>query len=111
MSSVLVSPQVLATAAQDLSGIGQAIRSATTAAGGSTTQVVAAAQDEVSAAVSAVFGGFGQRFQGLSAQAGLFHDQFVQALGLGGLRYAAAEAANSSPLQALARDAQSGGVF
>ncbi len=77
-SFVLVSPEVVGTASSDLTGIGSAIRSANAAAAGSTTSVLAAAQDEVSAAVSQVFGNYAREFQSLSAQATLFHDQFVQ---------------------------------
>ena len=97
MSSYLIAaPEALATASADLSGIGEAIRAATAAAAPSTTSVVAAAQDEVSAAISKLFGGYGQEFQSLSAQAGLFHSSFVQSLTSGGNLYAAAESANAS---------------
>ena len=107
MSSFLIAaPEALASASADLSGIGEAIRSATSAAAPSTTSVVAAAQDEISAAISKLFGGYGQEFQALSAQAGLFHGSFVQALTSGRNAYAAAEAANASPLQAVMQTAQ-----
>jgi hypothetical protein len=55
------------------------------------------AEDEVSAAIAAVFSGLGQGFQALGAQAAAFHDQFVQALNAGAGVYAATEAANASP--------------
>ena len=90
--------------ARDLAGIGSSIRSANAAAAASTTRVVAAAQDEVSAAIAGLFSSYGQEHQALSAQVALFHDRFVQALGSGGLMYAAAEAANASPLQAATQD-------
>ena len=107
MSSFLIAaPEALASASADLSGIGEAIRSATSAAAPSTTSVVAAAQDEISAAISKLFGGYGQEFQALSAQAGLFHGSFLQALTSGRNAYAAAEAANASPLQAVMQTAQ-----
>ena len=106
MSSFLIAaPEALASASADLSGIGEAIRSATSAAAPSTTSVVAAAQDEISAAISKLFGGYGQEFQALSAQAGLFHGSFLQALTSGRSAYAAAEAANASPLQAVLQEA------
>jgi hypothetical protein len=90
-SFVFASPDVLASASQDLSGIGSAIRAANAAAAPSTTSVVAAAGDEVSAAIAALFGGYGQEFQALSTQVSAFHEQFVAALGSGGLMYAVAE--------------------
>src|SRR6516225_4385245 len=101
-SFVIASPDVFATTSQDLTGIGSAIRSANLAAAPSTTSVVAAARDEVSAAIAAVFGAHGLEYQALSAQVAEFHEQFVQALSGGGLMYAAAEAANASPLRAAA---------
>ncbi len=54
--------------------------------------MVAAAEDEISAAVSKLFGSYGQEFQALSAQAGLFHSSFVQALTSGGNVYSLGEA-------------------
>ena len=70
MSSYLIAaPEALATASADLSGIGEAIREATTAAAPSTTGIVPAAADEVSAAIGRLFGTFGEDFHALSAQA------------------------------------------
>ena len=93
-SFVIASPDVLSSASADLAGIGSAIREANAAAAApSTTSVVAAAQDEVSAAISKVFGGYAGEFQAMSAQAAAFHAQFVQSLTSGGFMYAAAESA------------------
>ena len=94
MSFLIAAPEALAAASEHLSGIGSSIQEATSAAAPSTTSVVAAAEDEISAAISKLFGGYGQEFQALSAQAGLFHSSFVQALTSGGGVYAAAEAAS-----------------
>ncbi len=47
--SLMVAPELVAAAAADLTGIGQAISAANAAAAGPTTQVLAAAGDEVSA--------------------------------------------------------------
>jgi PE family len=106
-SFVIASPDVLASASRDLTGIGSAIRAANAAAASPTTGIVAAAGDEVSAAIAALFGGYGQQYQALSARVALLHEQFVQALNSGGLMYAAAEAANAAPLAALGSPAQS----
>ena len=100
---VNVVPEELASASEQLTGIGSAIKSATSAAAPSTTSVVAAAEDEVSAAVSKLFGGYGQEFQALSAQAGLFHSSFVQSLTSGGNAYAAAELRQFEPAHDLGR--------
>ena len=104
-------PEALASASADLSGIGEAIREATSAAAPSTTSVVAAAEDEISAAISKLFGGYGQEFQALSAQAGLFHGSFVQALTSGGSAYGAAELGGSNLLQSIVDLAQPFGIF
>ena len=111
MSSVIAAPDLITTAATDLANIGSTIRAADAAAGSSTTGVLAAAEDEVSAAIAAFFSAHGQGFQALSAQAAAFHDQFVQALNGAGRAYAAAEAANASPLQGVVQGAQSLAVF
>ncbi|WP_459797844.1 PE family protein, partial [Mycobacterium riyadhense] len=66
-----------------------------------TAGVVAAAADEVSAAIAAIFGAHAQGFQALSSQAAAFHEQFVRALVAGAGSYAAADAVNAAPLQAL----------
>ncbi len=102
MSSFLnIAPEALASASADLSGIGEAIREATSAAAPSTTGIVPPALDEVSAAISRLFGGYGQEFQSLSAQGAAFHGRFVQLLSSAQGAYAGAEAANASPLQAV----------
>src|ERR1700755_1088856 len=90
---------VLDSAALDLAGISAALTQAHTAAAGPTSAVAAAAEDEVSAAIAALFSSHGQQFQSLNARAAAFHAEFVQALNNAGSSYAAAEAANVSPLQ------------
>jgi PPE-repeat protein len=45
-----------------------------------TTAIVAPAADEVSAAISALFGAHGAAYQAVTAQAAAFHAQFVAAL-------------------------------
>src|ERR1700756_4295504 len=101
-SFVVASPYVFASTSQDLTGIGSAIRAANSPAASSTTSAAAAAGGGGWAAISAVFGAHGAEYQALSAQVAKFHDAFVQALSGGGLSYAAAEAANASPLRAAA---------
>jgi len=105
-SFVFASPDVLASASRDLSGIGSALRAAHVVAAPSTTQIAAAASDEVSAAISALFGAHGQQYQALSARVARFHEEFVHSLRGGALMYAGAEAANASPLAVAAAPAQ-----
>ncbi|WP_373196966.1 PE family protein, partial [Mycobacterium marinum] len=101
MSFVVVSPEVLAVAGRDLASIGSAISQANVAAAAPTMGALAAGADEVSAAVAAVFSGHAQAYQALGAQVAAFHDQLVTALDAAAGKYASAEVANASPLQAV----------
>ncbi|WP_139805269.1 PE family protein, partial [Mycobacterium intermedium] len=98
---IFVTPEFIGSASAELSGIGSTVQAANAAAAGATTQIAAAGADEVSAVIATLFGGFAREYQALGAQAATFHDQFVQALRSGAGAYAAAEAENASPLQAL----------
>ena len=109
MSHMAVAPEFLGSAATDLSNIGSALSAAKAAAAAPTTGVLAAAEDEVSAAIAALFSAHGQGFQALGAQAAAFHDQFVQTLTAGAGSYASAEAANvaaftANPAQTVQQD-------
>src|SRR6516162_8572066 len=104
MSFVIAAPEFVTAAASDLASLGSTISSANAAAATQTTGVLAAAEDEVSAAIAAVFSAHGQGFQALSAQAAAFHAEFVQALSGAGSTYVLAEAANVAPLQTLKQD-------
>ena len=77
MSYVIAAPDMLASAATDLAGIGSSLSEANAAATASTTRVIAAAADEVSAAIASLFSSHGTAFQALSAQAATFHSEFV----------------------------------
>ena len=98
MSFVVTAPEFVVNAAGDLAHIGSAISAANGAAAAPTTAVVAAAGDEVSAAIASLFSSHAHEFQALNAQAAAFHAEFVQALSGAAGTYAAAEAANASPI-------------
>ncbi len=104
MSYVFALPEVMSAAATDVASIGSVVATANQSVAGATTAVLAAAEDEVSAAIAALFSAHGQGYQALSAQAALFHDRFVQALTGASGAYAAAEAANASPLAAFEQE-------
>src|SRR6516164_2926129 len=109
MSFVIAAPEFVTAAASDLASLGSTISSANAAAATPTTGVLAAAEDEVSAAIAALFSAHGQGFQALGAQAAAFHDQFVQALTAGAGSYGGAEAANvaaftANPAQTVKQD-------
>src|SRR6516162_9907519 len=109
MSYVIAAPEIMTSAATDLANIGSALTAAKAAAAAPTTGVLAAAEDEVSAAIAAVFSAHGQGFQALGAQAAAFHDQFVQALTGSARSYVSAEAANvaaftANPAQTIQQD-------
>ncbi len=107
MTFVIAAPQAMAAAVSDLAGIGSTLRAAHAVAVVPTTGLLPAAGDEVSAAIASLFSSHAKAFQSLSAQAETFHQQFVQALNSAGSSYAAAEAANTSQVQALEQDALS----
>lgn len=70
VSYVFAQPPALAAAATELAGLGTAIGEAAAVAAAPTTALMTAAADEVSTAIAAFFGGFGQEFQTVSAQLG-----------------------------------------
>src|SRR5215472_10431765 len=109
MSFVIAAPEMMTAAATDVASIGSTLNAANAAAASPTTGIVAAAQDEVSAAIAAVFSAHGEGFQALGAQAAAFHEQFVQAVTAGAGSYVGAEAANvaafaASPAQTVQQD-------
>ena len=107
---VIAAPEHFAVASGDLTGLGEAIDGTAAAAAPLTTRIAVAAGDLVSAAIAKFFGSYAQEFQALSAQAAQFHAEFVRALTAAGAAYAAAEAVNVSPLQALQQRVQNLGV-
>ncbi|BBA88905.1 MULTISPECIES: PE domain-containing protein [Mycobacterium] len=108
---VIAAPDAFSVASGELAGIEAAVKGAAAAAAPSTTGIISAAADEVSTAIARLFGSYADEFQTLSAQATRFQAQFERALSEAGAAYAAAEAANVSPLRALLQEAESLGVF
>src|SRR5882672_9342248 len=104
MSFLVADPKMVIAAATDLDAIRSAL-SAANAAAAPTTGMAAAAADEVSTAIAALFGTYGQEYQAVSAQAAAFHARFVQALATGAGWYASAEAANASVLEVIEQQA------
>ena len=95
MSFVTTQPELLASAASQLQGIGTAISVQNAAAAAPTTGVVPAAADEVSALTATQFGAYAAMYQAVSAQAAAVHEMFVRTLGASADSYAATEAANA----------------
>ena len=105
MSTFLIAAtDVLAAASADLSGIGEAVRDAGASAAPATTGIAPAAADEVSAAITRLFGNYAADFQALSARTAAFHTGFVQTLVHSASAYAATEAASNPLLQTLEVD-------
>jgi PE-PPE domain/PE family len=94
MEYLVTAPEMLATTAANVEEIGSEISAANASAAGPTTGLVAAAEDEVSAAIAKLFGGYGQQYQAVLTQAGAFHNEFAQTLAAAGNTYAQAEASN-----------------
>jgi hypothetical protein len=93
--SFAIAPQIVTAAADNLAGIGSTLGEATTAAAGPTTSVAAAAADDVSTAISRLFGVYGRQFQASGAQAAAFHNEFVSLLRGGVAAYLSTEIANA----------------
>ena len=98
MSYVVALPEMMSAAATDVASVGSVVATANQGVAAATTRVLPAAEDEVSAAIAALFSAHGRGYQAVSAQAAAFHAEFVQALTGAAGAYAAAEAANASPL-------------
>ncbi|OBI20378.1 hypothetical protein A5712_01990 [Mycobacterium sp. E2327] len=94
MSFVITEPELVTAAADDLAGIRSNLSEATAAAAAPTTGIAAAAADEVSAAISQVFGAYGREFHAAAAQAAAFHDEFVSLLNGSAAAYLGTEIAN-----------------
>ncbi len=69
MSFLLVAPEILESAAADITQIGSTVGAGNLAAAIPTTQLTAAASDEVSAAIAAVFGAHAKEYQAAAALA------------------------------------------
>lgn len=91
MSFLNAAPEAMAAAASELANIGSSIVSANSSAAAATLGAPPAAADEVSAEVAALFSAHAAGYQQFSAQAALFHRQFVEAMSLGAATYASAE--------------------
>jgi triacylglycerol lipase len=98
VSYVLALPEIMSAVATNVASIGSLVATANQGVAGATTGVLAAAEDEVSVAIAALFSAHGRGYQALSSQAAAFHGRFAQALTGAAGAYAAAEAANASPL-------------
>jgi hypothetical protein len=105
MLDVIVVPELVTSAAEDMAALGSAITTANAAAAESTTGAAAMAADEVSTAINAFFHAHAQMYRELSAEATASLDQFVRALAATESAYVATEVANASALQGLPRAA------
>lgn len=95
MSFLVAVPETVSAAAGELAGIGSTMQEAAAAAAGPTTGLATAAADEVSLAISRVFGTFGAEFQAVNNQAATFHAEFVRLLNGGAAAYLNTEIANA----------------
>lgn len=105
MSYVTATPELIASAATDLAGIGSNLSAAHVAAGAPTLAVRPAASDEVSVGIANFFSRHAQHYQAQAAQAVASQEQFVQRLAAGAGSYTAAEAANAALLRPAAATA------
>lgn len=95
MSFVIAEPDFVTAAAGQLAGIRSSIGAAAEAAAAPTTGIAQAAADEISAAISRLFGAYGQDFQAVNSQAAAFHAEFVRLLNGSAAGYLSADIANA----------------
>ncbi|WP_085094282.1 PE family protein [Mycobacterium paraense] len=98
MAYVIADPEIMASAASDLTTIESNVNAAHMVAAARTTSVIPAAADEVSTSIAHLFSQHAATYQALAGQAAAFNDQFVQQLTAGAFSYASAEATNASLL-------------
>jgi PE family len=101
MSYVSVVPEFVSDAARQLSDIESAISDANAAAAAYTTSMVAAGEDEVSTNIAAILRAQALAWEEYAARVAAARQDFNQVLGWGADAYAAAEAANTNPLQTI----------
>lgn len=99
MSYLLAEPELLASVANEIDGIGSAISTAGTAAAGPNSSLLAAAGDEVSGAIANLFSVYGRECQAVLAQVEAFRSEFAQTLAAAGVAYAQTEAASLAALR------------
>ncbi|MBX9638332.1 MAG: PE family protein, partial [Mycobacteriaceae bacterium] len=92
MSLLRVTPELLSTAAADLSRVASAIEAANATAITPIGTLLPAAGDEVSAAAAALFSSYGAAYQHANARTAAFHSAFVRQLTAAAASYASAEA-------------------
>jgi hypothetical protein len=98
MSFVIAAPELMTSAATDLSNLGSNLSAAHKVAAAPTVAVAPAAADEVSAGIARVFSQHAQDFQAAAAKAATFHEQFAQNLNAGAFSYTSIENAISSDI-------------
>ncbi len=98
MSYVLATPELLSSAAEDLTRIGSAVNAANAAAASSTTSLLAAGADEVSTCIASLFGAHALEFQAVTTQAVLSQERFVLTLAANANTYLTTEMATAQTL-------------
>ena len=96
-SYVITEPQIISAVATEVEGIGSAISAANAEATGPTSGLLAPADDEVSAAITNLFGAYSREYHAVVRHAAAFHDEFTRALAAAGNAYANADLAACPP--------------
>lgn len=99
MSFVITNPDMMATAVDELQGIGSTLAATNTATAAPTTGVLPPAADPVSARAAALLDAHAQQYQAFSVQAESFQKQFVQTLIAAQNFYTETEASNTAATQ------------
>ncbi|HYQ34777.1 MAG TPA: PE family protein, partial [Mycobacterium sp.] len=75
MTFLITEPESISAVAANVEEIGSAIRAANAAAAGPTSGLLAPAADEVSAAITKLFGLYSQEYQAVAGRGAAFHSQ------------------------------------
>jgi hypothetical protein len=100
-SYVIATPEIMTSAATDLSTVGSTLDAAHRAAALTTQGMAPAAADVVSVSIARLFSQHAQEYQAVAGQAAAFREQFVHNLSASAVAFASAEDAIVSLLQGL----------
>lgn len=111
MSYVVAAPEAITGAAENLASIDSALGDVTAATAAATTELAPAAADEISLAISRLFGSYGHDFSDVAAQLRSYHRDFIDLVNSGAAAYTDAEtdatallATARAPIQSLLAD-------
>lgn len=98
MPGVIAVPEIMSTAANELTHLGSTLDAARLTAAAPTVSVLPAAADEVSAGIASVMSTHASAFQAVAQSASTFHQQFAQNVTAAAASYSGAESGIAATL-------------